>query len=72
MSYPLIDLINQLSTTNEVLGRVVSIQGTRVLAATPKGLQSVTAAAGLSVGDRVSINAGFAYKAPSATVIIPV
>ena len=72
MSYPLIDLVNQLSPQGATLGKVMSIQGNRVLAATPRGLQSVTAAAGLSVGERVSINAGFAYKAPSATITIPV
>lgn len=72
MSYPLVDLVNQLSPKSESLGRVITVQGNRVLAATPSGLRTVTAAAGLAVGDRISINSGFAYKAPLATTTIPV
>lgn len=64
MSFPLAELVSQLAPPGPTFGRVVALNGTRVVAATPRGRRLAVAATTLSVGDRVVIRDGLAYLSP--------
>jgi len=64
MTFPLAELAARLAPPGPTLGRVVAINGTRVVAATPKGRRLAVAATSLAVGDRVVIREGVACLSP--------
>ena len=64
MTFPLAELAARLAPPGPTFGRVVALNGTRVVAATPKGRRLAVAATPLAVGDRVVIREGLAYLSP--------
>ena len=64
MTFPLAELAAQLAPPGPTFGRVVALNGSRVVAATPKGRRLAMAATPLAVGDRVVIREGLAYLSP--------
>ena len=65
MSFPLTDLAARLAPPGACLGRVVALEGGRVVAATPAGRRVALPASPLRVGDRVVIREGLAYLSPA-------
>ncbi len=73
MSYPLTALMSQLSAgQGPVMGRVVALDGARVVAATPQGRLVIAPASVLAVGDRIVIRDGLAYLSPRTTTVVAV
>ena len=72
MTFPSAELAARLAPPGPTLGRVVALNGTWVVAATPKGRQLAVAATSLAVGDRVMIREGLAYLSPVVDMAVAV
>lgn len=64
MSYPLKDLVSQLSSKESGYGRVVEMIDSVAIVATSRGRKRAMPSGTLSVGDRVVLKDGIAYLSP--------